>query len=97
ENEIERAVVLAGDAPTIDAELLSARIKERSMRANVKGVRVDKTLDEILEEVERRVLSEGLRGTRWNKTQLAKALGISRKGRIAKVQRYQLDRRKETR
>ena len=67
------------------------------MRANVKGVRVDKTLDEILEEVERRVLSEGLRKTRWNKTQLAKALGISRKGLIAKVQRYQLDRRKETR
>jgi two-component system response regulator HupR/HoxA len=97
ENEVERLVVLAGEEPVIEPELLSVRIKERSMRANVKGVRVDKTLDEILEEVERRVLSEGLRKTRWNKTQLAKQLGISRKGLIAKVQRYQLDRRKEPR
>ena len=97
ENEVERLVVLAGDDPVIAADLLSARIKERSGRANVRGVRVEKTLDEILEEVERRVLTEGLRKTRWNKTQLAKQLGISRKGLIAKVQRYQLDRRKDPR
>ncbi|HVO32237.1 MAG TPA: sigma 54-interacting transcriptional regulator, partial [bacterium] len=97
ENEIERLVVLSGDEQVIGTEHLSARIRERSMRANVKGVRVDKSLDEILEEVERRVLSEGLRKTRWNKTQLARQLGISRKGLIAKVQRYQLDRRKEPR
>jgi DNA-binding NtrC family response regulator len=63
----------------------------------VRGVRIEKTLDEILAEVERRVLTEGLRKTRWNKTQLAKLLGISRKGLIAKVQRYQLDRRKDPR
>ena len=97
ENEVERLVVLAGDDRRIGSELLSARIKERAQRANVKGVRVDKTLEEILEEVERRVLSEGLRKHRWNKTQLARQLGISRKGLIAKVQRYQLDRRKEPR
>ncbi len=97
ENEIERLVVLSGDDQIVTTEHLSARIKEKSMRANVKGVRVDKGLDEILEEVERRVLSEGLRKTRWNKTQLARQLGISRKGLIAKVQRYQLDRRKEDR
>jgi two-component system, NtrC family, response regulator HupR/HoxA len=97
ENEVERLVVLAGDDPVITADLLSARIKERSGRANVRGVRVEKTLDEILAEVERRVLTEGLRKTRWNKTQLAKQLGISRKGLIAKVQRYQLDRRKDPR
>ena len=97
QNEVERLVVLAGDDPVVTADLLSARIKERSGRANVRGVRIEKTLDEILAEVERRVLTEGLRKTRWNKTQLAKQLGISRKGLIAKVQRYQLDRRKDPR
>ncbi|HVM10912.1 MAG TPA: sigma 54-interacting transcriptional regulator, partial [Actinomycetota bacterium] len=97
ENEIERLVVMTGDEPRVTAELLSQRIKDRSMRANVRGVRVEKTLDQILEEVERRVLMEGLRKHRWNKTQLARQLGISRKGLIAKVQRYQLDRRREPR
>ncbi len=97
ENEIERLVVLAGEDEAIGPDLLSSRIRDRSMRANVRGVRVEKSLDEILEEVERRVLTEGLKKTRWNKTQLARQLGISRKGLIAKVQRYRLDRRKETR
>ncbi len=97
ENEVERLVVMAGNEPKIGPDLLSQRIRERAMRANVRGVRVEKTLDQILEEVERRVLMEGLRKHRWNKTQLARQLGISRKGLIAKVQRYQLDRRKEPR
>ena len=95
ENEIERLVVLGGDEEEVTTELLSDRIRERSMRANVKGVRVQKTLPEILEEVEKRVLLEGLRRTRWNKSQLARELGISRKGLIAKVARYRLDRRRE--
>src|SRR5207248_1874522 len=62
ENEVERLVVLAGDERRIGVDLLSGRIKERAQRANVKGIRVDKTLDEILEEVERRVLSKAAGG-----------------------------------
>jgi transcriptional regulator of acetoin/glycerol metabolism len=38
-------------------------------------------------------LEEGLRRTKWNKSKLAKELGISRAGLIMKVEKYGLDKR----
>lgn len=94
ENEMERLLVLAGDEAKISAELLSPRIKEWGEKAKVQGVRIQGKLKDALEELEKTMIREGLKRTNWNKSRLAKELGISRAGLIMKVEKYGLDKRK---
>jgi transcriptional regulator with PAS, ATPase and Fis domain len=97
QNEIERLVVLANDDLKIAPEVLSARILEEGSKSKVQGARVHGKLKDALEELEREMISEGLRRTGWNKSKLAKELGISRAGLIMKVDKYNLDKRKVNR
>ncbi len=94
ENEIERVIVLSGEEPRIAADLLSQRIRDFGENAKVQGVRVAGKLKDALEELEKTMIREGLRRTNWNKSRLAKELGISRAGLIMKVEKYGLDKRK---
>jgi len=52
------------------------------------------TLPEAVENLEKSMLLEALRTTRWNRSHTARMLGISRRNLIRKITRYQLDRRK---
>lgn len=94
ENEIERVIVLAGDDPRVSADLLSQRIRDFGENTKVQGVRVAGKLKDALEELEKTMIKEGLRRTNWNKSRLAKELGISRAGLIMKVEKYGLDKRR---
>ncbi|MCB9094973.1 MAG: sigma 54-interacting transcriptional regulator [Halobacteriovoraceae bacterium] len=98
ENEIERLVVLAGEDNVITPELLSSRILEKvggGTPVGLKGVNTTGTLKEALEELEAYMIKEGLKRTNYNKSKLAKELGISRAGLIMKVDKYGLDKRKK--
>ena len=57
-------------------------------------MRIQGKLRDALEELEREMIREGLKRTGWNKSRLAKELGISRAGLINKVEKYNLDKRK---
>lgn len=94
ENEMERVTVLAGTEPRVTPELLSSRIREAADRPKVQGSRLSGKLKDALEELERTMIREGLRRTGWNKSKLAKELGISRAGLIMKVEKYGLDKRR---
>jgi transcriptional regulator with PAS, ATPase and Fis domain len=94
QNEIERLVVLSGDETKITPEMLSPKILEIAKGQEEKSWRKAGSLREALEEVEREMIREGLRRTSWNKSRLAKELGISRANLIAKIERYGLDKRK---
>lgn len=94
QNEIERLLVLSSSDPKIAAEMLSPKILEASEKGKVQGTRVHGRLKDALEELEREMIKEGLRRTGWNKSKLAKELGISRAGLIMKVEKYGLDKRK---
>jgi transcriptional regulator with PAS, ATPase and Fis domain len=94
ENEVERLIVLAGDDKMIGPEILSARIRDHGENSKVQGVRVAGKLKDALEELEMTMIKEGLKRTGWNKSRLAKELGISRAGLIMKVEKYGLDKRK---
>lgn len=94
ENEIERLIVLSGDDLRISADMLSQRIRDFGSNSKVQGVRVSGKLKDALEELEKTMIKEGLRRTNWNKSRLAKELGISRAGLIMKVDKYGLDKRK---
>lgn len=94
QNEIERLVVLAGSEQKIAADMLSGRILEVGDKTKVQGARIHGKLKDALEDLEREMIKEGLRRTGWNKSKLAKELGISRAGLIMKVEKYGLDKRK---
>lgn len=94
ENEMERLIVLSGEETMIAVELLSPRIKEFGEHTKVQGVRVAGKLKDALEELEKTMIKEGLKRTNWNKSRLAKELGISRAGLIMKVEKYELDKRR---
>jgi two-component system response regulator HupR/HoxA len=94
QNEMERCVVLAGEESKVGEELLSGKIIEAAEKSKVQGARLQGKLKDALEELERDMIREGLRRTGWNKSKLAKELGISRAGLIMKVEKYGLDKRK---
>lgn len=94
QNEMERVVVLSGVENKITADMLSPKILEAAEKGKVQGARVMGKLKDALEELEREMIKEGLRRTGWNKSKLAKELGISRAGLIMKVEKYGLDKRK---
>ncbi len=94
QNEIERLVVLSGEESKLMAELLSPKILEAGEKNKVQGSRLQGKLKDALEDLEREMIREGLRRTGWNKSKLAKELGISRAGLIMKVEKYGLDKRK---
>ncbi len=94
QNEIERACVLAGEDQKISHEILSPKILELTEKVKVQGARLHGKLKDALEDLERDMIKEGLRRTGWNKSKLAKELGISRAGLIMKVEKYELDKRK---
>ena len=94
QNEIERMVVLSADEPKLMAEILSPKVLEAGDKAKIQGTRLHGKLKDALEDLEREMIREGLRRTGWNKSKLAKELGISRAGLIMKVEKYGLDKRK---
>jgi transcriptional regulator with PAS, ATPase and Fis domain len=93
ENEIERLCVLAGDDIEINDSCLSPRIQESSNKP-FPGLRVSGKLKDALDDLEKQMILEGLERTGWNKSRLAKELGISRAGLITKVMKYELEKRK---
>jgi two-component system, NtrC family, response regulator HupR/HoxA len=70
------------------------RFLESAEKTKVQGARLQGKLKDALEDLEREMIREGLRRTGWNKSKLAKELGISRAGLIMKVEKYGLDKRK---
>jgi transcriptional regulator with PAS, ATPase and Fis domain len=94
ENEVERLIVLSGEDKVIPVELLSQRIRDQGDSIKIQGARVAGKLKDSLEELEKTMIKEGLKRTNWNKSRLAKELGISRAGLIMKVEKYNLDKRK---
>ena len=96
ENEIERALVLGGDSAEITPELLSQRIRDAEPAAassRLGNKDLTGTLREVMESVESEVILQGLIRTHWNKSQLAKELGISRSYLIQKCAYYGLERK----
>ncbi len=98
ENEVERLIVLGADDAEISVDLLSQRIRDVAKNPVVaklasRGTERTGTLREVVESVEAEVIAQGLVRTHWNKSQLAKELGISRSNLIQKCNYYGLDRK----
>jgi Nif-specific regulatory protein len=89
ENEIERAITLAGEDSEIKEGYLSERITgpgKQVAAANLEGM----TLQEVTEQMERRMVTSALRETGGNRSQAARNLGLTRQGLLNKIARYKI-------
>ena len=91
ENEIERLVVLAGDLPTIGAELLSPRIRQWVPASDELRVTDPGSLPAAIEALERKMIGAAMRRHGGNKTRAAEELKVSRRNLIRLVQKYELE------
>jgi Nif-specific regulatory protein len=89
ENEIERALTLAGDDREIKPVCLSEKITG-SRAAELKNDAVDVTLQEAVERLERHMVSRALISTQGNRSQAARHLGLTRQGLLNKINRYRI-------
>jgi transcriptional regulator with PAS, ATPase and Fis domain len=90
ENEIERLVVLAGDAATIDVELLSPRIRQW-LPSDEPAPADPSSLPAAVEALERKMIGAAMRRHGGNKTRAAEELKVSRRNLIRLVQKYELE------
>ena len=92
ENEIERLLVLGADDGELEVDLVSPRIRDAV--GTPKGISPIKTtgkLKHAVEALEREMIHQGLIRTHWNKSRLARELGVSRSNLIAKCEKYGLE------
>lgn len=86
ENEIEKLFVLSGEEEMITKEMLSKEIREGAIVPS--DLEMNGKMKDALESLEKRIIIDGLKKFNWNKSKLAKELGISRAGLIMKVAKY---------
>ena len=91
ENEIERLVVLAGDAPMINAELLSPRIRDYAPSEPPADLIDASSLPAAVEALEKRMIAAAMKRYGGNKTRAAEELKVSRRNLIRLVQKYELE------
>jgi two-component system, NtrC family, response regulator HupR/HoxA len=91
ENEVERLVVLAGETPTIGADLLSPRIRQWTPNDEPVAADASGSLPAAIEALERRMIGAAMRRHNGNKTRAAEDLKVSRRNLIRLVQKYQLE------
>jgi len=85
EHEIERIVAVTPEGAYVGGEDLSPEITQGAAVAADQG-----TLAEVVERIERRLIREALKKCNGNKSRAARELGLSRRGFLNKLERYQL-------
>ncbi len=91
QNEIQRLVILSHSNERIPKELLSGKFfePEDGMSALSK---ID-SLKKAVKKLEKQMIGRCLKEESWNKTRVAKKLGISRAALISKVKSYELEKK----
>ena len=87
ENEIERAVALAQDVGLIEVSHLSEKIAKKTTMIGP-DIKIKGSLKEMVETLEKSVLTQALEKHGGNRTRIAGELGLSRYGLMKKMQRY---------
>ena len=90
ENEIERALTLAGDDREIAEAYLSERVRQSAEYDGLSGA-PPATIQEATARVERKMVEDALRQSGGNRSQAARVLGLTRQGLLNKIRRYEID------
>ncbi|MGI4757464.1 MAG: sigma-54-dependent transcriptional regulator [Janthinobacterium lividum] len=93
ENAMERGVVLSS-GPVITLDLLPQQFSGTVYNASVMDHRPDASLFDIMEEIERRILSDRLERCNWNQTEAAEFLKIPLSTLNQKIKRLNVEIKK---
>ncbi len=96
ENAMERGVVLA-TTRTITADLLPSQLTGSTYSAALLDHRPDASLFDVMEEIERRIISDRLERCHWNQTEAAEYFKIPLSTLNQKIKRLNVEVRKRTR
>jgi DNA-binding NtrC family response regulator len=96
ENAIERAVVLSTGG-TINSDLLPDQLTGRKYTSNLLEHRPDASLFDILEVVERRIITDMLERCNWNQTEAAERFHVPLSTLNQKIKRLNIEIRKRHR
>jgi Nif-specific regulatory protein len=92
ENEVQRLVIEVDTGASVTPDLLSAKIRRaEGVLAGARVPRQGAPLKDMVDQVERHLVSEALRAHGNNKTRAAKALGITREGLHKKLKHLGID------
>jgi len=89
ENEIERALTLAGGDKEIKIDYLSEKITGapgKEAAVHQEGL----TLQKAVEQMERQMVAHALEAANGNRSQAARDLGLTRQGLLNKINRYKI-------
>ncbi len=92
ENEMERALAMAGSGKKISCNFLSEKLRQRQNAYSISngvGGGVG-TLKEMVRRTEKRMIGEALESLGGNQSKAAKALGLSRQGLVNKIAAYNI-------
>ncbi len=95
QNEAERLAVFTGNDAYIKEEFLSEKIRNKDGQVPVLGLGggSGKAMKKAIAQLERQMIAQCLKQESWNKTKVAKKLGISRAALVSKVKDYKLEKR----
>jgi transcriptional regulator with PAS, ATPase and Fis domain len=90
ENEIERALTLAGGDREIQASYLSEKITGTISKIDTNQIN-GMSLHDAIERMELQMVTRALRDAGGNRSKAARSLGLTRQGLINKIARYKID------
>jgi len=90
QNEIERALTLAGKDREIREKFLSEKIKA-SLSREISTPATDSTIKEVTQRIEQQMIVEALKKTGGNRSKAARIIGLTRQGLLNKITRYQIE------
>lgn len=90
-NTIESALIRSNESLIRRTDLPGIFQEQKQKKSQ--GTRLEGTLKETIESVEKELIHEALENHGWNKSKVAKVLGISRAGLIMKVEKYKLEQK----
>jgi DNA-binding NtrC family response regulator len=96
ENAMERGVVLA-TSRTITPDLLPAQLTGNTYSANLLDHKPDASLFDLMEEIERRIISDRLERCHWNQTEAAEYFKIPLSTLNQKIKRLNVEIKKRSR
>ena len=94
ENAIERAVVLSA-GPEIGTDLLPSHIVERGGAMPILEHRMDASLFDIVEDCERRIITDMLEKCNWNQTEAAERFRVPLSTLNQKIKRLNIELRRK--
>jgi len=93
-NEVERLVAMKEPHSFIEISDLSAKIIDAL--SPIEEIEKGGTLKGIVDEFEKRIISEALAKYHWNKSRVAELFQITRQGLMKKISKHKLDKRRQS-